>query len=53
VKFIGWRKEINEGKPPAINDREFAVISLILKLELGLFIALLFSASLMAKGVWH
>jgi putative membrane protein len=53
VKYLSWRKHTAQKQPPAMSDKEFSTIALILKLELGLLFALMLSASLMAKGVLH
>lgn len=53
IKFIGWSKQTKQGQAPVVSELEFSRISLILKLELGLLLALLLSASLMARGVGH
>jgi putative membrane protein len=51
IKFFGWRKDLQAGRPPVITDQEFSAISLILNLEMWLLAGLVLSASLMAKGI--
>ncbi len=51
IKFIGWRKQLQAGQPPVFDEKEFTAISTILNLEMSLLVALVLSASLMAKGI--
>lgn len=51
VKFMAWKKSLQAGQPPVLNEQEFTAISRILNLEMWLLAALVLSASLMAKGV--
>jgi len=51
VTYLSWRKDTAHNRPPVISDRQFAAISAILNLELILLLALMLSASLMAKGI--
>jgi putative membrane protein len=51
VKFISWRKQTRDSKPPIIDEQDFSRISLALNTEMVLLLALLLSASLMAKGI--
>jgi putative membrane protein len=51
VTFIGWRKDLQAGRPPVMTDSEFGAISIILNLEMALLAGLVLCASLMAKGV--
>jgi putative membrane protein len=51
VRFIKWRKETKRGLPPVVTERQFASISIILRLELMLLLVIAFCASLMARGI--
>ena len=51
VKFIQWKKDTAQGRAPVIADKEYSTIALILKIEMVLFLGMLLSASLMARGV--
>ena len=51
IRFLAWRKETRQQQAPSISEQEFIKIRRILNAELILLIALLASASLMAKGI--
>jgi putative membrane protein len=51
IRFLSWRKETRQGQAPSMTDQEFTLIRRLLNAELILLLALLASASLMAKGV--
>lgn len=53
VKFIAWRRETRANRPPVVSEQDFSRIALTLNIEMVLLVALLLSASLMAKGIWH
>ena len=51
IRFLAWRKETRQQQAPSISEQEFIRIRRILNAEFILLIALLASASLMAKGI--
>ncbi|MDB5814334.1 MAG: hypothetical protein JWN23_1451 [Rhodocyclales bacterium] len=51
VQFLAWRKDTRQGKAPVITEKQFSSLRLILRLEVILLIAIVFCASMMAKGV--
>jgi len=51
MQFIKWRSATRAGRAPEFDERSFARIALLLKLEVWLLAAIVVSASLMAKGV--
>ena len=50
MRFIGWRTATRAGQAPTLSDREFVLLSRILRLELALLIVMVVCASFMAKG---
>jgi putative membrane protein len=53
MKFIAWRKDTRQDKSPTISEQDFSRISLVLNVEMIMLIALILSASLMARGILH
>ena len=51
IMFIKWRKETKRGLSPVVTERQFFVVSIFLKLELLLLLAIALCASLMARGI--
>jgi putative membrane protein len=51
VQFLGWRKDTRQGKPPVLTEPQFLRLRLALRLEVGLLVVIVFSASMMAKGL--
>lgn len=51
VRFMKWKKHFDENQILKLEDKEFTTIKRLLNIELILLILLLFSASLMAKGI--
>jgi putative membrane protein len=53
MKFIAWGKDTRQNRAPVISEKDYATISLVLKIEVGLLLGIMLSASLMARGVLH
>jgi len=53
MQFITWRTATRAGQAPVVDASTFARIALLLRLEVLLLVAIIVSASLMAKGVLH
>jgi len=51
IRFLKWRTNTNLGKAPEIDAQEFKSIALILNLEMVGVIGVIFTASMMAKGM--
>lgn len=51
VQFLSWRKYTRQGKPPVVTEKQFARMTLMLRLEVILLAGIVFCASMMAKGV--
>ncbi|MEC5388321.1 DUF2214 family protein [Uliginosibacterium sp. H3] len=53
VLFLAWRKETSQGKAPVLTEKQFLRLRLLLRAEVGLLLLVVFSASMMAKGIGH
>lgn len=51
ISFARWKTSLNEGQAPVIPEAQYQRISRLLNLQMLLLVALLLSASLMAKGL--
>ncbi|HSD38836.1 MAG TPA: DUF2214 family protein [Rhodocyclaceae bacterium] len=51
VLFLGWRKETRQGKAPMLTEPQFLRLRLLLRLEVGLLVVVIFCASMTAKGI--
>ncbi len=53
IHFRKWRKAIQAGHPPTINEKEFVIIQWILRAEITGLLIMILAASMMAKGAGH
>jgi putative membrane protein len=51
VRFIRWAPALKAGRAPELGDREHALISRLLAVQMALLVLIVISASLMAHGV--
>ena len=51
VRFIKWRPQTSQGFAPAVTEREYRRIMLVLHTEMLLLLAMAMCASLMVRGV--
>jgi len=51
MQFLSWRKDMKQGNAPVVTDKQFALMRLLLRLEVILLLGVVFCASMMAKGV--
>ena len=51
IRFIKWRAQTNQGVAPVVGASEYRRIIVMLRLELGLLLAMALCASLMARGI--
>jgi putative membrane protein len=51
IRFIKWRAQTSQGVAPVVGASEYRRIIVMLRLELGLLLAMALCASLMARGI--
>jgi putative membrane protein len=51
VKFLGWRKTVQAGQAPAVDDATRRRIRMIIHTELTLLFLIMLCAALMARGI--
>jgi putative membrane protein len=51
VRFIRWGPALKAGRAPELSDREHALISRLLRVQMALLVLIVISASLMAHAV--
>lgn len=51
VKFLGWRKAVQAGQAPAVDDATRRRIRMIIHTELTLLFLIMLCAALMARGI--
>ena len=51
VQFLGWRKALNAGQAPALDDATRRRLRMVIHLELTLLFLIMLCAALMARGI--
>ena len=51
MEFIAWRPAIRQGMCPSLTEKKLRRLKLCIRLELLLILAMIFCATLMAKGI--
>ena len=51
IRYIRWNKLLKEDQPPVTSEAEFKRTRILLWLELGGIVLILFSAAMMARGI--
>ena len=51
LRFIRWRAQTRQGTAPAVSQREYGLIMLMLRGEMAALVGVLLCASLMARGI--
>lgn len=51
LQFLGWRKDVREGRVPALGEDSRRRIRTILHVELTLLVVVMLCAALMARGI--
>ena len=51
VQFLGWRKALQEGRMPALDDGKRRQIRMFIHIELTLLFVIMLCAALMARGI--
>ena len=52
IRFVKWREFLKENNPPEMTDKEYSRIYWLLRAEVIGLLIVMFSASMMAKGIW-
>ena len=50
-RFLGWRKMLTQGDPPALDPHTVTRLRIVIRLELGLLLVIPLLAVLMARGI--
>lgn len=51
LKFVGWRRSLNEGRAPDLDDGTRRKVRLLVHIELTLLVVIILMAIMMARGI--
>jgi putative membrane protein len=53
IKFMGWRKELREGRIPSFDAATRRRVRMLIHIELTLLFVIMLMAVMMARGLWY